>query len=72
MLHGLLHGLMDLESSFEVRPVFILMCQKMLCVKIVPKLLTLEQNARGVTCCEDWLETEERCSFLKRIITQNE
>lgn len=45
---------------------------KKLCAKIVPKLLTPEQKAKRVECCEDWLEAEERGDFLNRVITGDE
>jgi len=45
---------------------------KKVCAKIVPKLLTAEQQLRQKECCVDWKTSEESEEFLERVITGNE
>ena len=45
---------------------------KKVCAKIVPKLLTAEQQLRQKECCVDWKTSEESDEFLERVITGDE
>jgi len=44
---------------------------KMVCAKIVPKLLTPDEKLRR-KCCADWKTSDESDEFLERVITGDE